>query len=55
MAGMALREGRTRIKSKRPRTDQRGKGSEKPRVKAKSRELFMGIEELGFFKSFSVR
>lgn len=55
MAGMALREGRTRMKSKRPRTDQRGKGSEKPRVKAKSRDLFMGTEELGFLKSFSVR
>lgn len=52
---MAQREGRTWMKSKRPRTDQRGKGSDKPRVKAKSRELFMDTEELGFLKSFSGR
>lgn len=52
---MAQREERTRMKSKRPRTDQRGKGSGEPRVKAKSRQLFMETEELGFLKSFSGR
>lgn len=37
---------RVRVKSKRPRTDQRGKGSEKLGVKAKSRELFIEMKEL---------
>lgn len=34
------------MKSKRPRTEQRGKGSEKRGVKAKSRELFIEMKEL---------
>lgn len=34
------------MKSKRPRTDPRGKGSEKRGVKAKSRELFKERKEL---------
>jgi hypothetical protein len=39
-------EQETGWKSKRPRTDQRGKGSEERGIKAKSRELFIEMKEL---------
>lgn len=43
---------RMRRKSKRPRTEQRGKGSEKRGVKAKSRELFIEMKAVLFKNCF---